>query len=466
MSRGNLRRVPAPACGLDHLRRNSTSSSPYGLMVERETRLERHYRETLTVVPSNYSREGGIFTMERVYVGIDWADDHHDVHVTDDKAETMDSFRIQHSHEGMEKLKNRLVKFTSNPGSVLVAIESHHGLLIYALLEAGYVVYPINPKAMDRYRDRYRMSSSKSDPQDAMVLANILRTDLHLYEPLPKETVADARLRELTRAHKSLGQQRVKLTNQLTTQLKAYYPVALHLFSKLDQEITLTFLEHYPTPGKAAAASLEELQKFFHKQRYSCPSKVPFMYQSLQQPALRSPSEMEDVYQTIVLSIIPVLRSLVTEIEKLADEVAKEFKQNPACEIFSSLPTGEITAARLNAELGNNGSRYPTREYLQTAAGTAPVTRRSGKTKVVLFRWQCNKHLRDAFQNLARESVIKCQWAREYFIRQIGLGHKPSRAYRALANRWAAIVWKMLQESKRFDQARLENGLVKTLSTA
>jgi transposase len=402
--------------------------------------------------------------MGRVYVGIDWADDHHDVHVTNDGAAALDSFRIPHSHDGVEILKKRLGKFSGNPDSVLVAIESHHGLLIYALLEAGYTVYPINPKAMDRYRDRYRMSSSKSDPQDAMVLANILRTDLHLYKPLPKETVTDARLRQLTRVHKSLVQQRVKLVNQLTTQLKTYYPVALHLFSKLDQEITLAFLEHYPTPEKAASVSLEELREFFHKQGYSCPCKVPSVYQSLQQPDLRAPSELEDIHQTIVLSLVPVLRSLVTEIEKLANEVAKEFKQNPAREIFSSLPTGEMTAARLIGELGSDGSRYPTHENLQTVAGTAPVTRRSGKNIVVFFRWQCNKHLRDAFQSLARESVIKCPWAKEYFMRQIGLGHKPSRAYRALANRWVAIVWKMLQEWQCFNQARLEKGLVKTLS--
>ena len=398
--------------------------------------------------------------MERIYAGIDWADNHHDVYVTDDAAEALDSFRITHSHEGVEKLRKRLSKYSCTPDNVLVAIESHHGLLIYALLEAGYLVYPINPKAMDRYRDRYRMSSSKSDPMDAMVLANILRTDLHLYKPLPRETAADAQLRQLTRAHKSLVQQKVKLVNQLTTQLKAYYPVALHLFSKLDQEITLAFLERYPTPQKAAAASLKELREFFHQQGYSCPHKVTFIYQSLQQPALRAPIEMEDIHQTIVLSLIPVLRTLVTEIEKLAKEVTKEFNQNPACKIFSSLPTGEITAARLSGELGSDGSRYPTREYLQTAAGTAPVTRRSGKTVVVLFRWQCNKHLRSALQDLARESVKRCIWAKQYFAKQIKLGHKPSRAYRALANRWGAIIWKMLQEGQCFDQARLARVII------
>ncbi len=402
--------------------------------------------------------------MERVYVGIDWADDHHDVHVTNDSAVALGSFRIPHSYEGVEKLRKQLGKVSDKPENILVAIESHHGLLIYALLEAGYTVYPINPKAMDRYRDRYRMSSSKSDPQDAMVLANILPTDLHIYKPLPRETAADARLRELTRAHKSLVQQRVRLVNQLTTQLKAYYPVVLHLFSKLDQEITLAFLEHYPTPEKAADASMEELQEFFQERGYSCPCKVPFMYKSLQQPALRAPGEIADIYQTIVLSLTPVLRTLITEIEKLANEVAKEFKQNPAREIFSSLPTGKMTAPTLNGELGSDGTRYPTHEYLQTAAGTAPITRRSGKTIVVFFRWQCNKHLRSALQDLARESVKRCVWAKQYFAEQMKLGHKSSRAYRALANRWAAIVWKMLQERQCFDQARLEKGLGKTLS--
>lgn len=399
--------------------------------------------------------------MGLIYAGIDWAGDHHDVYVTDGSAVALDSFRIIHSYEGIEKLKTRLGRLSSKPEDIFVAIESHHGLLIYALLEAGYTVYPINPKAMDRYRDRYRMSSSKSDPQDAMVLANILRTDIHLYKPLPKEIVADARLKELTRAHKALGQQKVKLMNQLTTQLKSYYPVALHLFSRLDQEITLAFLEHYPSPGKAGAASLEELRRFFRQQEYTCPNKVPIIYQSLQKLALRAPIEMEVIHQTTVLSLILVLRSLVTETKKLADEVGKEFKQNTACEIFSSLPAGKITAARLNAELGSNGARYPTREYLQTAAGTAPVTRRSGKSVIIFFRWQCNKHLRAAFQDLARESIKRCNWAKQYFIGQMKLGHKPSRAYRALANRWAAIIWKMLKEGQHFDQARLEKNWVK-----
>jgi len=402
--------------------------------------------------------------MGKIYVGIDWADDHHDIYITDDSAAALDSFSIPHSHEGMDKLISRVAKCCADRESVLVAIESHQGLLIYALLEAGYLVYPINPKAMDRYRDRYRMSSSKSDPKDAMVLANILRTDLHLYKPLPRETVSDARLRHLTRSHKSLGQQKTKLLNQLTTQLKSYYPVALRLFSRLDHKITLAFLERFPTPEKAAATSLVELREFFHEQSYSHQWRVNAIYESLHEPSLRAPVELEEIHGAIVLSLIPVLRSLVVEIEKLTSKISEEFKRNPTHEVFSSLPTGELTAARINGELGSDGTRYPSREYLQTAAGTAPMTRRSGKTVVVLFRWQCNKHLRAALQDLARDSVKRCPWAREYFAGQMRLGHKPSRAYRALANRWAGIIWKMLQTGQRFDQSLLVKHLDKAVA--
>jgi len=399
--------------------------------------------------------------MGQVYVGIDWADDHHDIYITDDAAIELDSFSIPHSSEGMEKLMNRVERCCTSREAVLVAIESHHGLLIYALLEAGYLVYPINPKSMDRYRDRYRMSSSKSDTKDAMVLANILRTDLHLYKPLPRETAADARLRQLTRAHKSLVQQKVKLLNQLTSQLKSYYPVSLRLFSRLDHKITMAFLERFPSPEKADAASMEDLRRFFREQSYSHQWKVDSIYESLQQAGLRAPEEIEEIHQTIVLSLVTVLRSLVSEIEKLASKISHEFKANPAHEVFSSLPAGELTAARINGELGSDGTRYPAREYVQTAAGTAPVTRRSGKTVVVFFRWQCNKHLRAALQDLARGSVKRCPWARQYFAGQMRLGHKPSRAYRALANRWATIIWKMLQTGQCFDQSRLGKHLPK-----
>lgn len=398
--------------------------------------------------------------MNQIYVGLDWADERHDIHVTNDAGEALASFTIPHSHEGMEELKRRLAEFCPAPDQIPVAVESNRGLLLYSLLEAGYRVYAINPKAVDRYRDRYRMSASKSDPQDAMVLANILRTDRHLYRPLPRERVlADERLQWLTRAHKSLTQQKVKLVNQITTELKNYYPVALELFSDVDQKITLAFLERYATPGRAAAASLKQLEDFFRKQHYSHPHKIPSIYESLHRPALEAPRELEAIHQKVVLAYVRILGPVLDQIAELAKEIVAEFEQNPAYRVFSSLPTGEITAARLNGEIGSDISSYPDAGMLQSSAGTAPTTKRSGKMLLVCFRWQCNKHLRSALQDLARESVKRLAWAREYFHRQLQAGHKASRAYRALANRWAAIIWKMLQTKRPFDQALLAHTL-------
>jgi len=403
--------------------------------------------------------------MQQIYVGIDWADDHHDVYITDDTACMLDSFAIPHSYAGMEELEKRLAKFSAIRQNILIAIESHQGLLIWNLLERGYQVYLINPKAMSRYRDRYRMSSSKSDPQDAMVLANVLRTDLHLYRPLPRESINDARLKQITRAHKSLIRERVKLVNQLAVQLKSYYPVILQIFSNLDHEIALAFLQQYPSPEEAETASIEDLRQFFRNHRYCRPKRVPLIHELLHKPFLRAPRELVEIHKSIVLSLVPVILCLTVEIGSIEKKIASVFKENPSCEIFSSLPSGPIIAARLNGEIGSDGLRYPTRAYLQTEAGTAPVTRRSGKTIVVGFRWQCNKHLRDAFQGLARESVKRCPWARKYVANQMRLGHKPSRAYRALANRWAAIIWKMIQERGCFNQARLENNLIPATAT-
>jgi transposase len=403
--------------------------------------------------------------MPHIYVGIDWADDHHDVYITDDSAKPLDRFTVAHSYQGVDDLKSHLAKFEVKPREILVAIESHQGLLIYSLLEVGYQVYAINPKTVSRYRDRYRMSTSKSDPKDAMVLANILRTDLHLQKPWPTDMQDNASLKQLTRAHKSLVQHKVKIVNQMTIELKSYYPVILQIFSKVDQEITLAFLEHYPTLEKARSITLAELKGFFRSQRYTRPGKLLFIFEALQKPALSAPKELEEAYQLVILSYIPVLRSLLTQIGTLEDKIALAFKQNPDYKIFSSLPAGGVTTARLSGEIGSDKGRYPSPGYLQTDAGTAPVTIRSGKSIVVGFRWQCNKHLRDAFQSLARESVTKCPWARDYFVKQMKLGHKASRAYRALANRWAAIVWKMLQEGQPFSQARLEKGLANSLRT-
>src|SRR4030065_2068784 len=181
------------------------------------------------------------------YVGIDWADENHQVFITDDSAQRLGAFSIVNSHSGVEELFERIRYFVKDQKQVLFALETSKGLLIDSILDAGYTVYPINPKSVDRYRDRYKVSGHKSDDFDAMVLANILRTDRHNYRPILPDSPITRELKILTRECCSLIRLKTMLSNQLTSCLKDYYPVALELFCKLDQQITLLFLKNFPT---------------------------------------------------------------------------------------------------------------------------------------------------------------------------------------------------------------------------
>ena len=194
-----------------------------------------------------------------IYIGIDWADREHYIFMTNDLGANLGSFTITHSVEGFAKLEDRVKRLSFDQKECLFALEIASGLLVGYLLANGYSVYSINPKAVDRYRDRYRVSRAKSDPGDAMVLAHILRTDRQCHQPLMPSSELSRELLLLTRDHQNLAQQRTKLVNQLTACLKEYYPAALQFFSSVDQPLALAFLNHFPTPGDAQRLSLQEL---------------------------------------------------------------------------------------------------------------------------------------------------------------------------------------------------------------
>jgi len=221
------------------------------------------------------------------YVGIDWADLKHDICVVDEKGERVVKFIIPHTAQGLSKLHHRLSMLTPNRDELLVALETDKGLVVSFLLDLGYTVYPINPKVVSRYRDRYRTSGAKSDPLDALVLANILRTDRHRFRPIMPDSTLARELKVLTRDHKHLVKSRTALSNQLTACLKAYYPRALELFSKVTQPITLAFLKAYPTPQGASGLSLKGLKCFLREHRYTHPQRVEELYKTLKQPQMR-----------------------------------------------------------------------------------------------------------------------------------------------------------------------------------
>ncbi len=202
------------------------------------------------------------------YVGFDWADEEHYVYITDNSGEKLDSFKIEHSEKGMNKLQDRVYKFSRKLDNVLFSIETDKGLVTSTIMDWGYTVYPINPKAVDRYRDRYKSSGVKSDEFDACVLANILRTDRNRFQPILSDSELARELKALTRDRDKLVGDRTRLSNRLTAILKAYYPAALELFSEVAQPITLSFLRKYPTYDDAKKTSFAEFKRFLSENRY------------------------------------------------------------------------------------------------------------------------------------------------------------------------------------------------------
>ena len=389
-----------------------------------------------------------------LYIGIDWADRYHQVHITDESADPLASFSIPNSLQGFQLLSTKVTELGFASNQCLVALETSSGLLVGYLLEQGFTLYPINPKAVNRYRDRFRVSGAKSDPLDAMVLAHILVTDRGVHRPLKPSSPLAQEIRIFTRDHKNLVKQRTRLVNQLAACLKEYYPGALSLFSSLDQPLAIAFLKAFPTPSAAHKLSLNQLEAFCFAHCYRVRNGIQKLHSKLLAPVPRANPFIVRAKSCYLLSLLAQLEPLLTAIAEYQDQLHSLLGQHPDCDIFLSLPrTGTVTAARMLAELGDNRENFPTLASLQGEAGTAPVTRRSGQRLSVVFRRACRKPLRDLLQQFARQSIIASVWAKEYYHCQTERGKSHSRALRALANRWLAIIWRIWQDRSTYDES-------------
>lgn len=397
-----------------------------------------------------------------IYVGIDWAEDHHDVHITDEQAGKLGAFRIAHTVEGLATLTQRLRAISPQPAGVEIAIERPDGLLVAALLEAGYTIYPINPKAVDRYRDRHQASGAKDDGRDALVLAHILRTDRHRYRPLGREGEVATELRLTIRAYRDLVAESTRLSNQVRTCLLDYYPAALDCFSKLDQPITLTFLAAFPTPAAARKAGRKRLETWTKKQGYSHPEKLDELVAQLSAPALEASEGVVRARSRYLLGLIAALRAVVAAKQLHERALEDLLGRHPDGGLFLALPgAGVVTAAALLGELGEDRSSLPTAADLQAVGGAAPVTIQSGKARYVRRRRACNQHLHQALVQLARCSHMQAAlgkaevaWVQEVYIARRQAGDTVARAYRAIANRWAVILWAIWTRHEPYDAAR------------
>jgi transposase len=393
------------------------------------------------------------------YVGIDWAGEHHDIAVTNDGMEAVGQFQVAHSVEGLEALGARLVAVAGGPAGCQVAIERPDGLLVATLLEWGYRVYAVNPKAVDRYRDRYSMAGAKDDRRDAWVLANILRTDGALYRPLRAEGEVAAELRLTVRAYHDLVKEGTRLSNQLRVCLADYYPLALTLFKGLAAPLTLAFLRAFPDPA-AARQDEAAVRAWCTAHRYG---RVDALLGKVARPQLEQPNAgVVRARRRQMLALVSGLETILRaehEHERALDDL---LGRHPDGGLFLALPgAGVITAASLVGELGEDRGRLPTADDLRAVSGTAPVTIRSGKQRLVVRRQACNQALHQALVQFARTSMLQAAqgkeaaaWVLTLYQARRAAGDSEQAAYRVIANRWAGILWAMWTRQEPYDARR------------
>lgn len=378
----------------------------------------------------------------RDYLGVDWADAEHAVWVEDDAGAKVMSRTVPQTVEGLADFGRWLDERRAAGRELWAAIEKPEGRLVDFLLDHGVVVFPINPKAVDRVRDRFRMSGAKSDAFDARVLAGFLRTDHGHLAPLRPSSEAAQELKGLTRDYTRQVRQQTRLLNQLTAALKAYYPRALEVVEDLKSVWGRDFLRAHPSPATLAQLTERRWQRWARQHRLS-DERATQLWTVIARPQLAVPPHVVRVHArrlTTGLDQLDVtLRAVATYREALTDF----FARMPAAPWMRTLPGGRsgTTVPRLYAELGDAAGRWQTFRHLQGQAGAVPVTDRSGKHLVVLFRFACNTHLRDAAHQFALHSLQHSEWARAYYDRCRQRGHRHHHALRALAAKWLKIVF-------------------------
>lgn len=391
--------------------------------------------------------------MSQYYLGLDWGDKEHAVWVVDEAGEKVVSMKVEQSFEGLSEFGCWLNEQVAAGIEIWGAIEKPEGRIVDFLLDRNVVVYPINPKSLDRARDRFRVSGAKSDEFDARVLAEFLRTDHgHLHALRPSSDQAQE-LKMLTCDYNRMVKEQTRLINQLRGTLKEYYPFFLEVFEDVTQEAALDFLQAYPCVEALEGLTQKRWQQFAQAHRFRR-SRSADLWERLQRPMLPMPAHVVRAKSRLVGVLTEQLRLVVKAVAEYKAEVERFFACCPAAKVARSLPGGQsgTIIPSIWAELGDATGRWESFRHLQAQAGSVPFTKQSGKFKYVLFRFGCNKRLRYAAHWLAFLSLKKSEWAKVYYKAQRDRGHSHRQALRALGAKWLKIIFVMWRDQIPYDE--------------
>jgi hypothetical protein len=394
----------------------------------------------------------------RLFVGDDWAEDHHDVELMDAAGRVLAKRRLPEGVAGMARLHElvgqQLGEDTAD-AEVVIGIETDRGPWVAALVAAGYVVFAVNPLQASRYRERHGVSGAKSDGGDAHMLTDMVRTDSHQLRAVAGDSADAAGIKVLARTHKTLIWERTRGVQRLRHQLREYFPAALEAFDDLDAADTLELLSKAPDPARAARLTRAQVSAALKRaRRRGTPDKATAILAALRSPQLGQPPAVTAAYAATARSLIAVITTLNEQVKTLQRQVEEHFGQHPDAEIYLSQPgMGAILGARVLGEFGDDPHRYADGKSRKNYAATSPLTRASGKKKIVAARYIHNDRLVDALHAQAFAALTASPGARTLYDDLRARGTEHNDALRRLANRLVGILHGCLKTRTLYDEA-------------
>jgi transposase len=393
----------------------------------------------------------------RLFAGDDWALDHHDVEVMDEAGKVLAKRRLPEGVAGIAQLHELIgahLGEDADAAEVIVGIETDRGPWVTALIAAGYTVLPVNPLQASRYRERHGVSGAKSDGGDAHMLADMVRTDSHQLRAAAGDSAEAAGIKVLARTHKTLIWERTRAVQRLRYQLLEYFPAALEAFENLDAPDTLELLGKAPEPARAARLTRAQVSAALKRaRRRNITGRATAILAALRSEQLGQAPALTAAYAATVRSLIAVIATLNEQVKVLQGQVEAYFGQHPDAEIYRSQPgMGAILGARVLGEFGDDPHRYASGRARRNYAATSPVTRASGKKKVVAARFIHNDRLVDALNAQAFASLNASPGARALYdgLRARGIEHND--ALRRLANKLVGILHGCLKTRTLYDE--------------
>ena len=388
-------------------------------------------------------------------IGVDWADKKHDVCIQTKGSNDHHSYQISHKVDKIDEWAQSL--YQRHGGPIAVALELSKGPIVAALQKYDFfVIYPINPTTLAKYRQAFKPSGAKDDPTDAELALDLLSHHPSRFETLNPQSVAMRTLMTLVEQRRRIMEDRVRITNRLRNALKQYYPQILDWFDRIETPLFCDFIRRWPSLTQAKHARRTTLEKFFHTHNMFRKELLKRRLDAIKSAVPLTTDEAVIVpHRLQVLTLVNQLGVTLQSIQMYDEEIVALAPQHPDYKLFSTLPgAGPSLAPRLLVAFGEQRERFASAAEVQKYSGIAPVTERSGQKSWIHWRWQCPTFLLQTFVEWAAQTINKSYWAGLFYYQQRAKGCSYQAAVRALAFKWIRILYRCWITRTPYDEAR------------